>query len=45
MRDLLSGQGFAVVRDDHLLSVADRLGMPVRNRRSLRIGRVAVADR
>lgn len=45
MRDLLSGQGFAVVRDDDLLSVADRLGMPGRNRRSLRIGRVAVADR
>ena len=45
MRDLLSGNGFAVVGDDDLLSVAEGLGMPVRNRRSLRIGRVVVADR
>ena len=45
MRDLLSGHGFAVVRDDDLLSVAEGLRMPVRNRRSLRVGHVAVADR
>jgi methyltransferase (TIGR00027 family) len=45
MRDLLSGHGFAVVRDDDLLSIAEGLGMPVRNRRSLHIGHVAVADR
>jgi len=45
MRDLLSGHGFAVVGDDDLLSVAEGLGMPVRNRRSLRVGRVVVADR
>jgi len=45
MRGLLSGNGFAVVGDDDLLSVAEGLGMPVRNRRSLRVGRVVVADR
>jgi methyltransferase (TIGR00027 family) len=45
MRQLLAGQGFAVVRDDDLLSIAEGLRMAVRNRRSLRTGHIAVADR
>lgn len=45
MRSLLSGAGFTVVADDDLLSVAQRLGMPVRQRASLRSGRVAAATR
>jgi hypothetical protein len=45
MRDLLAGQGFAVARDDDLLSIAEGLRTPVRNRRSLRVGHIAVADR
>lgn len=45
MRDLLASQGFAVARDDDLLSIAEGLRTPVRNRRSLRVGHIAVADR
>lgn len=45
MRELLAGQGFVVARDDDLLTIAERLQFPVRNRRSLRVGRIAVADR
>jgi methyltransferase (TIGR00027 family) len=45
MRNLLAGHGFAVSRDDDLLSLAGQLEMTVRHRRSLRTGRVAVAER
>jgi methyltransferase (TIGR00027 family) len=45
MRDLLTNHGFTVTRDDGLLTLAGQLPMPVRQRRSLRAGRVAVADR
>jgi methyltransferase (TIGR00027 family) len=45
MRELLTGHGLAVVRDDDLLALAERLPVPVKQRRSLRTGRVAVADR
>lgn len=45
MRDLITRQGFAVTRDDDLLTIAQRLQIPVRNRRSLRVGRIAVANR
>jgi methyltransferase (TIGR00027 family) len=45
LRALLAGHRFAVGRDDDLLILASRLETPVRQRRSLRSGRVAVADR
>ena len=45
MRELLAGEGFVVARDDDLLSIAEGLRIPVRNRRSLRVGHIAVADR
>ena len=45
MRDLLAGHGFAVAPDDDLLSIAEGLRTPVRNRRSLRVGHIAVAGR
>ncbi|MBX6355030.1 MAG: class I SAM-dependent methyltransferase [Micromonosporaceae bacterium] len=45
MADLLRHHGFAVRRDDDLLTLADALPIPVRQRNSLRAGRVAVADR
>jgi methyltransferase (TIGR00027 family) len=45
MRGLLVRHGFAVEADDDLLTLAGRLPMPVRQRRSLRNGRVAVARR
>jgi hypothetical protein len=45
MSALLAGQSFVVVRDDDLLTIAERLRIPVRNRRSLRVGHIAVADR
>lgn len=44
MRRLLAAHGFAVVNDDTLLTVADRLSLPARQRISLRAGRVAVAE-
>jgi methyltransferase (TIGR00027 family) len=43
--DLLSRNGFAVERDDSLLALAERLGLAIRQRHSLRNGHVAVADR
>jgi methyltransferase (TIGR00027 family) len=45
MRALLADHRFAVERDDDLLTLASRFAIPVRQRRSLRSGRVAVADR
>lgn len=45
MRELLTGHGFTVVRDDDLLTLAEQLRVPAKQRRSLRNGRVAVADR
>ena len=43
MRELLARHGLTVDRDDDLLTIAQRLPMPVRLRRSLRNGRVATA--
>ncbi|MGW3773481.1 class I SAM-dependent methyltransferase [Actinomadura verrucosospora] len=45
MRELLTGQGYAVARDTDLLTLAGALAMPVRSRRTLGSGRVLVADR
>ena len=45
MRAQLVRHGFNVVTDDDLLTLAATLPMPVRQRRSLGNGRVAVADR
>ena len=45
MRAQLVRHGFNVISDDDLLTLAAALPMPVRQRRSLRNGRVAVADR
>ncbi len=45
MRALLGGHGFTMARDDDLLTLAERAGGKVRQRGSLRTGRVAVADR
>lgn len=45
MAGLLSRNGFTVVRDDSLLTLAERVGLPLRLRRSLQNGHVAVADR
>jgi len=44
MADLLTAHGFTTRTDVDLLTVAERLPMPVRQRRSLRNGRVAVAE-
>ena len=45
MSELLAGYGFALNRDDDLLTLAEDLLGPVRQRRSLQTGRVAIADR
>jgi hypothetical protein len=45
MRALLAGHGFIVSHDQDLCTLAEQLRIPVRQRRSLRTGRVAVADR
>ncbi|MEV4004994.1 class I SAM-dependent methyltransferase [Actinomadura sp. NPDC049753] len=45
MRELLTGQGYAVARDTDLLTLAGTLALRVRSRRSLGSGRVLVADR
>jgi methyltransferase (TIGR00027 family) len=45
MRKLLSRHGLSIVRDDDLLTLAERLPVLVKQRRSLRTGRVAVADK
>jgi methyltransferase (TIGR00027 family) len=43
MRDLLTRHGFTITSDDDLLTLAEQLTIPVRQRRSLRHGRVATA--
>ena len=45
VRRLCGDRGLRVVRDDDLVTLAGRLGMPVTRARSVRHGRVAVADR
>jgi O-methyltransferase involved in polyketide biosynthesis len=45
MGALLAEHGFAVEQDDDLGTIAGRLDVPVRQRRSLRDGRVAIAIR
>jgi hypothetical protein len=45
MSGLLAGHGFGLIRDDDLLTLMRGLGIPVRQRRSLQTGRVAIADR
>jgi NhaP-type Na+/H+ or K+/H+ antiporter len=45
MSELLAGYGFHVSRDDDLLTLAENLPVPIHQRRSLQIGRVAVAER
>lgn len=44
MSMLLTRHGFGISSDEDLLTIAGRLGTPVRRRRSLRHGRVMVAD-
>ncbi|MCU1362069.1 MAG: S-adenosyl-L-methionine-dependent methyltransferase [Ilumatobacteraceae bacterium] len=45
MRDLLTRAGWTVQSDDDLLTISESLGMTVRRPASLRLGRVAIADR
>jgi methyltransferase (TIGR00027 family) len=45
MRELLTEHGLAVDSDEDLLTVASRIGSPATHRRSLAIGRIAVAHR
>jgi hypothetical protein len=45
MAKLLASHGFSVNQDDDLLTLAEDLSIPVRQRRSLQAGRVAIADR
>jgi methyltransferase (TIGR00027 family) len=45
IRSLLAAQGWDVGSDDDMLALAQQLGTPVHHRRSLRTGRLAVADR
>ena len=45
MGKLLGDHGFTVVSDEDLLTIAERIGAPTAQRRSLGNGRVAVADR
>jgi methyltransferase (TIGR00027 family) len=45
MSELLAGHGFDLHRDDDLLTLAQDLASPVRQRSSLQTGRVAIADR
>jgi methyltransferase (TIGR00027 family) len=45
MAAVLAAQGFEVVSDDDLLTLARRLGAPAAHPRSLRPGRVTTADR
>ena len=44
MADLLTGHGFTTSGDEDLLTVAERLPIPVRQRRSLHNGHVATAS-
>ena len=41
---LLARNGYQVVRDDNLLTIADALGVTATHRRSLNAGRVLVSD-
>jgi methyltransferase (TIGR00027 family) len=43
LRALLSPAGLSVTSDDDLLTLSERLGLPVRHKQSVRSGRVAVA--
>jgi methyltransferase (TIGR00027 family) len=45
MSELLVRHGFRLKRDDDLLALAEELSIPVRQHRSLKAGRVAIADR
>ncbi|MCM3922140.1 class I SAM-dependent methyltransferase [Frankia sp. AiPs1] len=45
LRRAVGVRGFAVTRDDSLLTLAQDLGTPIQHRRSLRNGRILVADR
>jgi methyltransferase (TIGR00027 family) len=45
MSVLFAGHGFVLNRDDDLLTLAEDPPVPVRRRRSLQTGRVAIADR
>ncbi|WP_261569374.1 class I SAM-dependent methyltransferase [Frankia gtarii] len=45
MRRAVGARGFAVARDDSLLTLARDLDTPIQHRRSLRNGRILVADR
>jgi methyltransferase (TIGR00027 family) len=45
MTSLMSANGWRVQTDDDLLTLAGRLGLSAQHRRSLRSGRVVVADR
>jgi len=45
MSGLLARHGFSLQRDDDLLALAVDLSIPVRHHRSLKAGRVAIADR
>ncbi|MBO0867334.1 MAG: class I SAM-dependent methyltransferase [Micromonosporaceae bacterium] len=45
MAELLSTNGFTVVRDEALLTIAGGLSIPVAHRGSMRSSRVAIADR
>jgi methyltransferase (TIGR00027 family) len=45
MAGLLASHGYTVTSDEDLLATAAKLAIPVRHRRSLRHGRVMVADR
>jgi methyltransferase (TIGR00027 family) len=45
MSELLAGYGFSINRDADLLTLAEDLPVPSRQRRFLRTGRVAIADR
>jgi hypothetical protein len=45
MSELLAGHGFDLHRDDDLLTLAQDLASPVRQRSSLQTGRVAIVDR
>jgi methyltransferase (TIGR00027 family) len=44
LAELLAAEGFRVVRDGDLLTIAQSLGMAVTHRRSLSAGRVLIAD-
>lgn len=45
MEYLVSARGFHIVWDEDLLTLAERLPLTVKNRRSVSYGRIAVADR